>query len=132
MHRFLGLSVAVTLLGCGSVESDLVTGSFGGVGVEVMASHASVVVALHCVTATFPGALTPAPDGTFELAGEVTRTSWLGGIGSPARIRGSLVGGILRGTIEFQWVADEWTSPGEPIVAGLGVAKSSPPGACLG
>ncbi len=130
MMRPMSVIAALVLAGCGAVQSDLVTGSFGGNGLLLTASSRTVHLQLACMKASFPEPMRVAPDGSFELQGAISATSWGGAIGTPARLMGTVNGEEV--SLRFEW------RPGEEWVGSEGAATLvrdepmvRPAGSCL-
>lgn len=114
------VAVAAILAGCGTTSVDdtgALVGSWGGPDREVTASTSEMVVSMPCIRFRLQGPVQVASDGSFAATGFVSGTSWLGGVGTPARASGVVFGNRLILGIEWQDARGQW--PSAPSVSTL-------------
>lgn len=116
----IAFAVLLLLAGCGTTSIDAtgaLVGSWGGPNRKVTASTSEVFVSLPCMRIRLEGPIQVASDGSFAAIGTVDATSWLGGVGTPARASGVVVGNRLILGIEWQNAQGQW--PPDPSVSTL-------------
>ena len=78
MKRAVLLSLALFGVACtpdSTAPSNVLVGTWGGAGLQLIASRSSVQAKFDCDAAEFPGPLSPNPDGEFVLPGTRSRVS---------------------------------------------------------
>ena len=116
----IALAGLLLLAGCGTTSIDAtgaLVGNWGGPNRKVTASTSELLVSLPCMRIRLEGPIQVASDGSFAAIGTVDATSWLGGVGTPARASGVVVGNRLILGIEWQNAQGQW--PPDPSVSTL-------------
>lgn len=109
--RFIAISLMI-LSGCGSSISqpaNVLTGTWGGMHVELNATSTQAKLRFPCLTIQFP-AIVPNSEMELEITGTIVAASWDGAIGKEYRIAGKISGSTL--TIMGQALfTEDWTDP---------------------
>jgi hypothetical protein len=129
-RAFAGAVLMAALAGCASSAdtAGLLEGQWGGPNMQVVARRSGVVVSLACIDATFTGPIPIGPDGQITAVGTVTAASWSGGLGTAARITGTVVDGTANIQFNLQDSAGNWNTTPLAFRVTRGQAVSWPDG----